>query len=94
MALTMQMPIMIPHPIIHWVSTFVRRMELVICSTFLSSGSLIRQWPIGESTTWKWNKVAQVFLGAGTFRLAFRLPEAGVQLDKVILSNDPAFVPE
>jgi hypothetical protein len=58
-----------------------------------SSVSLIRKWPVAESLAWKWNKVAQVFAGAGTFQLVFRLPNDGTRLDKVILTNDLKFVP-
>jgi hypothetical protein len=58
-----------------------------------SSGTLIREWSIPDSTTWQWNKIAEVFVGAGTFNLEFRQREDGTQLDRIILTNDLSFVP-
>ncbi|MGH7927643.1 MAG: PKD domain-containing protein, partial [Candidatus Binatia bacterium] len=58
-----------------------------------SSGSLITRWLVPISTGWKWHKVAEVFLGAGAFKLEFRQRDDGTQLDKVILTNDLKFVP-
>jgi hypothetical protein len=58
-----------------------------------SGGTLIREWLVPISTTWKWHKVAELFLGAGAFNLEFRHREDGTQLDKVTLTNDPSFVP-
>ncbi len=60
---------------------------------YAGNGFLIRRWPVPESSVWKWNKVARVFVGAGMLKFAFRLPNDGVRLDKVILTNDPHFVP-
>lgn len=59
-----------------------------------SSGTLIREWSIPDSTTWKWNKVAEVFVGAGAFNLEFRQREDGTQLDKVVVTNDLNLVPQ
>jgi hypothetical protein len=58
-----------------------------------SSGTLIREWSIPDSTTWQWNKIAEAFVGAGTFNLEFRQREDGTQLDRIILTNDLSFVP-
>ena len=58
-----------------------------------NNSTLIRQWLIPLSAEWQWNKVAEVFLGAGTFNVEFRHREDGTQLDKVILTNDLSFVP-
>jgi hypothetical protein len=63
-------------------------------SFYVTSGSsLISEWLVPTSAAWKWTKVAEVFVGAGAFNVEFRHREDGTQLDKVILSNDLAFVP-
>jgi hypothetical protein len=63
-------------------------------SLYVTSGnSLIREWIVPISADWQWNKVAEVFLGAGNFDIQFRHREAGTQLDKVLLTNDLTFVP-
>jgi hypothetical protein len=63
-------------------------------SFYVTSGdSLINEWVVPMSTGWQWNKVAEMFVGAGTFRLAFRHRDDGTRLDKVILTNDLKFVP-
>jgi hypothetical protein len=58
-----------------------------------SNGTLIREWLVPISTSWKWNKVAEVFVGAGAFNVEFRQREDGTQLDRVILTNDLSLVP-
>jgi hypothetical protein len=58
-----------------------------------NNGTLIRQWLVPLSADWQWNKVAEVFLGAGAFNVEFRHREDGTQLDKVTLTNDLSFVP-
>jgi hypothetical protein len=58
-----------------------------------SDGTLIREWLVPISTVWKWNKVAEVFVGAGAFNIEFRQREDGTQLDRVILTNDLSLVP-
>jgi hypothetical protein len=58
-----------------------------------SSSTLIREWFVPISTIWKWNKIAEVFLGAGAFNVEFRQREDGTQLDRAILTNDLSFVP-
>jgi hypothetical protein len=60
----------------------------------MTSGSLMRKWTVPATMVWQWHKVAQVFIGAGTFKLEFRPPDDGSRLDKVILSNDLGFVPD
>jgi hypothetical protein len=45
------------------------------------------------SADWQWQKVAEVFVGAGAFNLEFRHHEDGTQLDKVLMTNDLSFVP-
>jgi hypothetical protein len=63
-------------------------------SFYVTSGSsLISEWLVPTSAAWKWTKIAEVFVAAGAFNVEFRHREDGTQLDKVILSNDPAFVP-
>jgi hypothetical protein len=58
-----------------------------------SSGNLIREWTVPLSTAWQWNKLAEVFVGAGALNIEFRQREDGTQLDKVILTNDLSLVP-
>ncbi len=58
-----------------------------------SNGTLVREWLLPLSTTWKWNKIAEVFVGAGAFNVEFRQREDGTQLDRVILTNDLSLVP-
>ncbi|MGH7930493.1 MAG: PKD domain-containing protein, partial [Candidatus Binatia bacterium] len=58
-----------------------------------SNGTLISEWLVPINADWRWNKVAEVFVGAGTFSLQFRHREDGTQLDSVLLSNDPTFLP-
>jgi hypothetical protein len=60
----------------------------------MTGPSLIREWVVPQSTTWKWNKIAQVFVGAGTFRLSLRQRDDGTRLDKVLITNDPKVVPD
>ena len=55
---------------------------------------LIKEWSGSLSTTWQWNKVANLSLSAGTLSLEFRQREDGTQLDRLILSNDLTFVPQ
>ena len=45
------------------------------------------------STTWKWNKIANLSLAAGNVNLAFRQREDGTKLDQVILTSDLGFIP-
>jgi hypothetical protein len=60
----------------------------------MGNGTLIRKWTIWPNFTGlKWNKVAEVFVGAGTFNVDFRHREDGTQLDSVLLTNDLQFVP-
>ena len=59
-----------------------------------SSGALIREWLVPISTTWKWNKIAEVFVGVGAFNVEFRQREDGTQLDKVVVTNDLNLVPQ
>jgi hypothetical protein len=58
-----------------------------------NSGSLIREWTIPGSAGWQWNKVAEVFLGAGPLSVEFRHREDGAWLDEVLLTNDLGFIP-
>jgi hypothetical protein len=58
-----------------------------------NGGALLREWFVPLSTAWKWNKIAEVFVGAGAFNVEFRHREDGTQLDKVILTNDLNLVP-
>ncbi|HEX2229509.1 MAG TPA: hypothetical protein VHM64_20425 [Candidatus Binatia bacterium] len=57
------------------------------------NGTRIAEWHVPGSTTWKWNKVANVSLSAGTVNLAFRQREDGTRLDQVILTPDQNYVP-
>jgi hypothetical protein len=56
-------------------------------------GSLIGEWFVPLSPSWKWNKVAEVFVGAGPFDVQFRHREDGTQLDRILLTNDLTSVP-
>jgi hypothetical protein len=58
-----------------------------------SSGNLIREWTVPLTTAWQWNKLAELFVGAGALNIEFRQREDGTQLDKVILTNDLSLVP-
>jgi hypothetical protein len=63
-------------------------------SFYVTSGSaLIQEWTVPLSAGWQWNKVAEVFVGAGPFDTKFRQREDGTWLDKVLLTNDLSFVP-
>ena len=57
------------------------------------NGALVSEWQVPPSTSWKWNKVANLSLASGTENLAFRLREDGTQLDQIILTTDLNFVP-
>ena len=57
------------------------------------NGTLVKEWDVPASTTWKWNKVANLSLPAGTVNLAFRQREDGTKLDRIILTSDLSFVP-
>jgi hypothetical protein len=57
------------------------------------NGALIREWYVPLSTTWKWNKVANLSLASGSLSLAFRQREDGTKLDQVMLTPDLNFVP-
>ncbi|MGH7931292.1 MAG: hypothetical protein ACREQV_26285, partial [Candidatus Binatia bacterium] len=57
------------------------------------NGSLIREWYVPISTSWRWNKVANVSLSSGTVNLAFRHREPGTKLDQIILTSDLNFTP-
>ncbi|MGH7929828.1 MAG: hypothetical protein ACREQV_18755, partial [Candidatus Binatia bacterium] len=57
------------------------------------NGTLVREWTVPRSTTWKWHKVARVSLAPGTWNLAFRQRGDGAQLDLITLSNERRFVP-
>ncbi len=58
-----------------------------------SNGTLISEWTVPGSAGWQWNKVTEVFLGAGAFNLEFRQREDWTWLDKVLLTNDLTLVP-
>jgi hypothetical protein len=63
-------------------------------SFFVShEGTLLRDWLAPISTTFKWNKVVEVFVGAGPFAVEFRQREDGTQLDRVIMTNDLSLIP-
>jgi hypothetical protein len=57
------------------------------------NGSLIKEWYVPISTSWRWNKVGNVSLSAGTVNLAFRQREHGTKLDQIILTTDLNFTP-
>jgi Divergent InlB B-repeat domain len=57
------------------------------------NGTLVKEWHVPASTTWKWNKVTNVSLSAGTVNLAFRQREDGTKLDQIILTTDLSFTP-
>jgi hypothetical protein len=57
------------------------------------NGSLVVEWSVPGSSTWKWNKVVNLSLGAGSVNLAFRQREDGTKLDQIILTNDSNFNP-
>ena len=57
------------------------------------NGALVREWTVPPSTSWKWNKVANVSLSAGTVNLAFRQREDGTKLDQIILTTNLNYVP-
>ena len=58
-----------------------------------NSTVLIKEWSVPLSTTWQWNKVANISYTAGAHTLQFRQREDGTQLDQIILTNDLSFVP-
>jgi hypothetical protein len=58
-----------------------------------SSGSLLLEWDLPESSSWRWRKVIDVTRSAGIFNLEFRQREDGTKLDQIILTNDLSFVP-
>jgi hypothetical protein len=61
---------------------------------YVTSGErLISAWNVPLSNGWKWTKIADLFLGAGTFSLTFRQREDGTSLDKVLITNDLNLVP-
>jgi Divergent InlB B-repeat domain len=57
------------------------------------NGTLVKEWSVPPSTTWKWNKIANLSLAAGNINLAFRQREDGTKLDQVILTSDLGFIP-
>jgi hypothetical protein len=57
------------------------------------NGKLVSEWHVPESTAWKWNKVTNVSLSAGTVNLSFRQREDGMKLDQIILASDLNFTP-
>ena len=57
------------------------------------NGTLAKEWLVPQSTTWKWNKVANLSLASGTLNLAFRQREDGTKLDRILLTTDLSFVP-
>ncbi|HEX9662517.1 MAG TPA: hypothetical protein VGB27_09545, partial [Candidatus Binatia bacterium] len=57
------------------------------------NGTLVKEWLVPSSTTWKWNKVANLSLASGQIKLAFRQREDGTKLDQVILTSDLGFIP-
>ena len=59
----------------------------------MRNGALLREWTVPLSTTWKWNKVTNLSLSAGTLILAFRQREDGTKLDQILLTNDLGLVP-
>jgi hypothetical protein len=58
-----------------------------------SRGTLVREWFVPISTAWQWNKIAEVFVAAGSFNVEFRQREDGIRLDRVIVTNNLSFVP-
>ena len=54
---------------------------------------LIKEWSVPSSTTWQWNKIANMSLSAAVLNLAFRQREDGTKLDQVLLTNDLSLVP-
>jgi PKD repeat protein len=59
-----------------------------------SSGSLLLEWDIPDSSSWRWRKVIDVTRSAGIFNLEFRQREDGTKLDQIILTDDLSFVPD
>jgi CubicO group peptidase (beta-lactamase class C family) len=59
----------------------------------MRNGALWLEWNVPLSTTWKWNKIANVALAAGTLSLAFRQREDGTRLDQLLLTSDTGVVP-
>ena len=57
------------------------------------NGTLVKEWSVPRSTTWKWNKVADLSLASGNVQIAFRQREDGTMLDAIILSSDANFNP-
>ena len=58
-----------------------------------SGGPLLREWSFPDSTTWQWNKIANVSLSAGLLNLAFRQREDGAKLDRIFLTTNLTFNP-
>jgi hypothetical protein len=57
------------------------------------NGTLVKEWSVPSSTTWKWNKVGNLSLPSGNVNLAFRQREDGTKLDQIILTSDLGFIP-
>jgi CubicO group peptidase (beta-lactamase class C family) len=59
----------------------------------MRNGALLKEWTVPLSTSWTWNKIANVLLSAGSIDLTFRQREDGTRLDQVLLTNDLGLVP-
>jgi hypothetical protein len=57
------------------------------------NGALLKEWSVPASTSWKWNRVTNISLSAGTVNLAFRQREDGTKLDQIILTTNLNFTP-
>lgn len=53
----------------------------------------IKTWVVPKSTTWKWNKVANLALTPGALSLAFTQRDNGTKFDRIILSSVKGFNP-
>jgi hypothetical protein len=58
-----------------------------------SGNTVISEWLVPQTADWQWHKIAEVFVAAGALNLEFRQSHDGAQLDRVIMTNDPQFVP-
>jgi Divergent InlB B-repeat domain len=57
------------------------------------NGSLVREWTVPTSTTWRWNKVTNLSLSSGTVQIDFRQRDDGTKLDAILLSTDLNYNP-
>jgi hypothetical protein len=57
------------------------------------NGTLVKEWDVPASTSWKWNKVANLSLASGNVNIAFRQREAGTKVDLIVLTSDLSIIP-